>query len=157
LSLKLQTPPGRPGFTEEVRQHIVEQLSQSGIQVVTGQAPAVLELSMVQVHTGETREYEMSRFRASVHGKKVTVPLQKVECRAVVIHEGKTVWEAGTTCTNEISSVRLEPNESPEARLSKEMWRAAAGYFLNLAPPNRVFAGGSADGLGSSNMAAALP
>ncbi|MEX2559163.1 MAG: hypothetical protein WD403_04570, partial [Pirellulales bacterium] len=93
----------------------------------------------------------------SIDGKKITLPLQKVECRTVVLHEGKPVWEGGTTCTNEVWSVPLEPNESPEARLSKEMWSAAAGYFLHLAPPTRVFAGGSADGLGSSDLAAALP
>ncbi|MEX2119916.1 MAG: hypothetical protein WD847_10015 [Pirellulales bacterium] len=157
LSLKLQTPPGRPGFTEEVRQRIVDQLAESGIQVVTGQAPVVLELSMMQVHTGETREYVISRSVAGIRGKTVTVPLQQVECRIVVLHDGKPVWEGGTTCTNEVWRAKLEQGESPEARLAKEMWDAAARYFLDLVPPTRVFAGGSADGLGSSDLAAALP
>jgi hypothetical protein len=150
LSLRLADPPGKPGLVEQVRRQVTEQLQRAGIRVAN-QAPVVLEMTMTHSSTGEMHEYEVSSFGRGRSGT-LKVPGQKVDCRAAVICNGKRVWEVGASPTNTIISAHLEEGETAEAHLAKVMWEGAASFFLNFVPPSRVFAEGSAEGLGNTDL-----
>ena len=152
LNVQVSNVPDRPNFAEDLRRNLSQRLAANKIVVAEGQA-VVLEVRALQLATGETHRY--GRGVRGIFGRDdantTVVAGQKVECRAAVISHGQVFWEQTESLKMDLRIVQLEAGETIDQHLSKHMWRAVGYYFeQRLALPDRVIAGGDAEGFGQS-------
>ncbi len=153
LSLKLNLPSisDRPNFADEVRRSLIQKFAAHQVTVVEGQ-PVVLELSYASSPTGQTIVYSQGAFSVFRKPSKeaTQMPEMKVECRATITLDGKTLWERKSATTTPTGSFKIPAGESIETHMNKILWRNAGAFFENLAVPTEVLASGKNEGYGVS-------
>jgi hypothetical protein len=152
------TPPGKPGFPQEVQKALAASLERNRVRIQDGQ-PVVVTASMAHRNTGKSNEYNVQQFggRAGFNQQKVSVAEQVVECAVQIWRGNAVVWESKTQYSNSAFIFQVQQGKSVEQYLNEQMWNGAANFMLNFALPPYVLPAESVKGLGTSRLTADGP
>jgi len=148
------TPPGKPGFAQDLTKMFTDTLTRNKISVTDGQS-VVMKVTMNNIKTGKMMELQLSQFGgATVVNQKVSIPENLVECSVQVLRGGNVVWERKQSFANGALFFQVPQGKTAEQHLNDMMWESAGNFLLHFQPPAYVFADSAFNGLGSSPLTA---
>lgn len=148
-------PPTDTGLESQIRQHLTEQLTSSGIGVDGGQ-PLTFRVTCTTRQTGVQLQYRALGSIGQPGGEDgTTLAETRVDCKVALQQGSQELWsETASISSHVFGLTRLKPGESIDAHLTKLQWDAVGEFFRHVELPAYAFPEGAANGVGTSVLSA---